>query len=125
MTRVRAVAVATLVLAGCATGRQTRAMLDERRGRMTYDEAVQRYGPPIRCEAEGSLPMLSGGDTNAPGTPGAVRSAKTCTWVYGTGGSFYPPFGDAATMPRLQPPAMELTFTDGVLSDSRLWGSWR
>ncbi|MBI5209330.1 MAG: hypothetical protein HY927_05080 [Elusimicrobia bacterium] len=105
MTRAHAVAVAALVLAGCAGSRQTQAMLDGRRGRMTYDEAVRRYGPPIRCDAEGP--------------------AKTCTWVYGTGGSFYAPFGDAAAMPRMQPPTMELTFTNGVLSDSRLWGSWR
>ena len=92
------------VIVGCATT-QTQDMLDSRLGLMTYEEALQRFGPPTQC-AEAS-------------------STKTCVWVYGSGGTVFAPVGQNVVAIPTQAPTARLTFTNGLLSNWQLTGRWR
>ncbi len=93
-----------LLLAGCATT-ETRDMLNARLRLMTFEEALQRFGPPTQCAEAGST--------------------KTCLWHYGPGGRIYAPAGDFIVAIPTQPTTARLTFTDGMLSNWQLTGRWK
>src|SRR5262244_871875 len=91
-----------LVIVGCATKAttETQDMLNSRMGVMTYEEALQKFGPPTQCAEAGAT--------------------KTCTWVYGSGGTVFAPIGQASVAIPTPPPSARLTFTNGVLSNWQL-----
>ena len=93
-----------LVTVGCATT-QTQDMLNSRLGLMTYEEALQRFGPPTQCAEAGST--------------------KTCVWVYGSGGTVFAPIGKNVVAIPTQAPTARLTFNNGVLSNWQLNGNWK
>ena len=60
----------------CGTNKtqsKTQQMLNSRVGLMNYEEALQRFGPPTQCAEAGNT--------------------KTCTWIYGSGGTVFMPVG--------------------------------
>lgn len=93
-----------LVTVGCATT-QTQDMLNSRLGLMTYEEALQRFGPPIQCAEAGAT--------------------KTCVWVYGSGGTVFAPIGQIVVAIPKKAPTARLTFNKGVLSNWQLSGNWK
>jgi hypothetical protein len=96
-----------LLLIGCATTAttQTQDMLNARSGLMTFEEALQRFGPPTQCAEAGST--------------------KTCTWVHKPGRTIYAPIGDFVLAVPTQARTARLTFTNGVLSQWQLTGRWK
>jgi len=102
--------VALLVLVGiavvrCASQAQTAQMLDSRLGEMTYEEAIQRFGPPTQCADAGRT--------------------RTCTWVQGRGGTVLMPVGNTLMAMPTSAPVATLTFVDGVLWQWQLRGNWK
>ncbi len=93
-----------LAIVGCATT-ETQDMLKSRTGLMTYEEALQRFGPPTQCAEAGMT--------------------KTCSWVYGSGGTVYAPIGPNVFAIPTPPRSARLTFIDGVLSNWQLTGRWK
>ena len=91
-------------LSGCAT-HETADMLNSRMGTMTYEEALQRFGAPTQCAD--------------------ARSTKTCTWVYGQGGTAYAPIGNMVYAIPQHPPTARLTFVNDRLSNWQLNGDWK
>ena len=94
----------SLVTVGCAT-RQTQDMLNSRLGLMTYEESLQRFGPPTQCAESGAT--------------------KTCVWVYGSGGTVFAPIGQNVVAIPTQAPTARLTFINEVLSSWQLKGRWK
>lgn len=92
------------LITSCATGRQTGKMLNDRLGRMTFEEALQRFGPPSNCAEAGAT--------------------RTCIWVYGRGGTIFVPAGNLMVAAPIGPPTARLTFTNNRLSNWRLTGKW-
>jgi len=74
-------------------------------GVMTYEEALQKFGPPTQCAEAGAT--------------------KTCNWVYGSGGTVVAPIGQAMLAIPTPPPSARLTFVNGVLSNWQLTGRWK
>ena len=103
-TKVCLVVLFVLFLSSCATCK-TCEMLNSRLGQMTYEEALQRFGPPAQCAESGET--------------------KTCTWVHGTGGAVFMPMGYSVFAVPIEPPSARLTFTNGVLSYWYLTGNWK
>jgi len=93
-----------LLSTGCATT-QTQDMLNDRLGLMTFEEALQSFGPPTQCADAGST--------------------KACLWVYESGGTIFAPVGQAIVAIPTRPPTARLTFTNGVLSQWQLTGRWK
>jgi uncharacterized protein YceK len=116
-----------LCLSGCglfrAATHETQDMLNSRMNKMSYEEALQRFGPPAQCAESGST--------------------QVCVWIYGEGGTvtimpqvpaqrsnpYSVDFGAivpnmAMTLP-VQRPTARLTFTNGVLTWWQLFGNWR
>lgn len=101
------------LLLGCATptppyAPKTQALLNSYMGRLTYEQALQSYGPPTQCSESGNV--------------------KSCVWVYGSPGSVQIPMTDLGgttvlTAP-INPPSMMLSFTNNVLSNWRISGKW-
>ena len=89
---------------GCAASHKTADMLNSRMSRMTYEEAIQRFGPPSQCADAGNT--------------------KTCVWVYGDGGTLVMPIGNMMMALPAQRPSIRLTFVNGVLSWWQLNGNW-
>lgn len=94
----------SLGFSGCAT-HETTDMLNSRMGLMNYEEALQRFGPPTQCAEAGST--------------------KTCTWVYGQGGTVFAPLGSSIVAIPTEAPTARLTFTNNRLSWWQLTGNWR
>ncbi len=93
-----------LCLSACATT-QTQDMLNSRMYKMTYEEALQRFGPPSQCAEAGKT--------------------RVCNWIYGSGGTIIMPVGNMAMAVPVQAPSARLTFTDDVLTYWQLSGNWR
>ncbi len=91
-----------LALWGCAS--KTADLLKERAGRMNYEEALRRFGPPTRCAEAGTT--------------------KTCVWVYGSVSYSFVPFGRHYIPVPSEPPYMRLTFINDVLDSWELRGGW-
>ena len=85
----------SFVLVSCATNK-TQKMLNSRMGLMTYEESLQRFGPPSQCAEAGST--------------------ITCTWIYGSGGTVFMPIGSNVFALPTSAPSARLTFTNGVLT---------
>lgn len=83
---------------------KTQQMLDSRMGLMNYEEALQRFGPPTQCAEAGNT--------------------KTCTWIYGSGGTVFMPVGRNVFALPTNPPSARLTFTNNVLTYWQLTGNW-
>lgn len=77
-----------LCLSGCATTQKTQDMLNSRMNRMSYEEALQRFGPPSQCAESGQT--------------------KVCTWIYGEGGTVIMPVGNMAMAVPVQRPSVRL-----------------
>jgi hypothetical protein len=92
----------SVIFTACAS--KTAALLQSRVGQMNYEEALQRFGPPVRCAEEGAT--------------------KTCLWTYGTVGYTYAPVGRHFVLVPTEPPSLRLTFINGLLSTWELRGSW-
>lgn len=58
------------------------------------EEAIQRFGPPTQCAEAGST--------------------KTCTWIYGSGGTVFMPIGANVVALPVRRPSVRLTFTNNV-----------
>lgn len=99
-----------LCLSGCATTHKTQEthktqdMLNSRMNKMSYEEALQRFGPPSQCAESGST--------------------RVCTWIYGEGGTVIMPVGNMAMAVPVQRPSARLTFTNDVLTYWQLSGNW-
>lgn len=93
-----------ITLSGCAT-HETADMLNSRMGRMNYEEALQRFGPPTQCAEAGRT--------------------KTCTWVYSPSGTVYAPMGNSVVAIPTHATTARLTFTNESLSNWYLTGNWR
>jgi len=93
-----------LSLSGCAATHKTQDMLNLRMYKMTYEEALQRFGPPSQCAESGST--------------------RVCNWIYGGGGTVIMPVGNMAMAVPVQGPSARLTFTNGVLTYWQLTGNW-
>lgn len=91
------------VITSCAY-HKTQDMLDSRLGKMNYEEALQRFGPPTKCAEAGST--------------------QVCTWVYGSGGMVYAPIGNMMVAMPTDAPTAQLTFNRDVLTAWRLTGNW-
>jgi hypothetical protein len=111
-----------LCLSGCATTHETQNFLNSRMNKMSYEESLQRFGPPARCAESGAT--------------------RVCTWIYREGGTVtimpppvqnYSPYAldfsplgpnTAMTLP-VERRTVRLTFTNGVLSWWKLSGNWK
>ena len=98
-----------LCLSGCATTHKTQEhktqdMLNSRMNKMSYEEALQRFGPPSQCAESGST--------------------RVCVWIYGEGGTVIMPVGNMAVAVPVQRPSARLTFTNDVLTYWQLSGNW-
>ena len=71
---------------------------------MNYEEAIQRFGPPTQCAEAGIT--------------------KTCTWIYGQGGTAIVPVGGMVYAMPTQAPTARLTFTNDILKYWQLTGRW-
>jgi hypothetical protein len=94
-----------LCLNGCATTHETQDMLNSRMNEMSYEEALQRFGPPSQCAEAGKT--------------------RVCTWIYGEGGTVIMPVGNVAMTLPVQRPSARLTFTNDVLTWWQLSGNWK
>jgi len=101
-----AVALGALMIAtGCARlsrgwlGRTesltTREMLQSRQGKMNFEEALQVFGPRTNCAEAGQT--------------------KTCTWIYGPGGTLYVAAGNTLASIPQSAPRIQLAFTRDLL----------
>jgi len=79
-------------------------MLNSRMGDMTYEEAIQRFGPPTQC-AEAGVTLV-------------------CTWVYESNGTVFMPIGQNVYALPARAPSARLTFTNGVMTYWQLNGNW-
>jgi len=96
--------VGLLLLVACKSN--TAVMLDSRVGQMTYEEAVQNFGPPTECTDLGKT--------------------KKCTWINWPGQFRYQQStGVVQTGVAGDPPVAMLTFTKGVLTEWTLSGKWK
>jgi hypothetical protein len=93
-----------LCLSGCATT-ETQDMLNSRMYKMSYEEALQKFGPPSQCAESGST--------------------RVCSWNYGGGGAVIMPVGNMAMAVPVRGPSARLTFTDDVLTNWQLSGKWK
>lgn len=97
-----------LCLSGCAHETQytskTADMLNSRLNKMSYEEALQRFGPPSQCADSGST--------------------KVCTWIYGEGGTVIMPLGNMAVAAPVPRPSVRLTFINDALTYWQLSGNW-
>ena len=103
MKNLLALLIVTVALIGCAT-HKTVDMLNSRMHVMTYEEALQRFGPPAQCAESGST--------------------KVCTWSYGSGGAMLMPVGNMMVAAPMPGPSARLTFTNGVMTWWQLSGNW-
>ena len=95
--------VVFLCLSGCA--HKTQDMLNSRLNIMSYEEALQRFGPPSQCAESGST--------------------KVCTWIYGEGGgTVFMPVGNSVMALPARRPSARLTFINDVLKSWQLSGNW-
>ena len=97
-------AILVVSILACAANK-TQQMLNSRMGYMNYEEALQRFGPPTQCAEAGST--------------------KTCTWIYGSGGTVFMPVGRNVFALPTNAPSARLTFTNNVLSYWQLTGNWK
>jgi hypothetical protein len=96
--------VELLLLVACRSN--TAAVLDSRVGQMTYEEAVQNFGPPTECTDQGKT--------------------KKCTWINWPGQLRYQQNTGVVQMGvATDPPVAMLTFTKGVLTEWTLSGNWK
>jgi hypothetical protein len=95
--------VSVACISACATNK-TQQMLNSRMQLMNYEEALQRFGPPTQCAEAGST--------------------KTCTWIYGSGGTVFMPVGRNVFALPTDAPSARLTFTNNVLTYWQLTGNW-
>ena len=96
--------VGVLLLVACRSN--TARMLDSRVGQMTYEEAVQNFGPPTECTDLGKT--------------------KKCTWINWPGQLRYQQNTGVVQMGVTgDPPVAMLTFTKGVLTEWTLSGKWK
>lgn len=93
-----------LAFSGC-TRHKTADMLNSRLNAMTFEEAIQRFGPPSNCAEAGAT--------------------KVCTWVYGSGGAMYATVGQMTIGFPPDVPTARLTFTNGILTYWYLTGNWQ
>ena len=49
-----------LCFSGCATAHKTQDMLNSRMNQMSYEEALQRFGPPSQCAESGATRVFPG-----------------------------------------------------------------
>jgi len=92
------------IISAIACAHKTQDMLNSRLGKMTYEEALQRFGPPTQCAEAGST--------------------KVCKWVYGPGGTVIMPVGEMLMAIPTHAPTAQLTFISGVLTYWKLTGKW-
>ena len=86
-----------LALVGCASKTQT--MLNNRINHMSYEEAIQRFGPPTQCADAGAT--------------------RVCRWMDGGGGSVQIPlYGNVWNMP-IRGHDLQLTFVNDRLTHWR------
>lgn len=97
------VSIMTFLIWGCAAS-ITANMLNSRMGLMNYEEAIQRFGPPTNCAEAGNT--------------------KTCTWIYGSGGTVFVPVGQNVLAVPTDAPSASLWFTNDKLTYWKLNGNW-
>lgn len=93
-----------LCLGGCVATHKTQDMLTLRMNKMSYEEALQRFGPPSQCAESGST--------------------RVCTWIQGKGDTAFLPLGGMVVAVPKQGPSVRLTFTNDVLTNWQLLGNW-
>jgi hypothetical protein len=80
----------------CSTSNPLHDTLNSRLSKMTYGEAIQRFGPPSRCAEAGEI--------------------LVCDWIEeGRGAVMMPVGGMTAAIP-MRGSCTRLTFTNGVLT---------
>lgn len=100
--------LALSVIAGCVTAEpnaaKTSQMLNDRLGKMTWEEALQRFGPPTQVAESGNT--------------------KTAVWASGGGGTVFMPLAGTMVAAPVPQNTARLTFTSGRLSNWQLTGRW-
>lgn len=96
-------AIICLVMTGCVIGK-TAQLLDSRLGQMSYEEALQRFGPPAQCAEAGST--------------------RACLWSSGGGGTLIAPVGKMLVALPRHPNTAKLVFTNDRLTHWELQGNW-
>lgn len=103
MNKLTFLLVLLLFISGCAANK-TQNMLNSRMGKMNYEEAIERFGPPTRCAEAGIT--------------------KSCSWIYGSDGSVIMPIGRTMVAAPSQESSIRLNFKNNLLSYWELNGNW-